>query len=269
MADETKDASHAGSDDQKDTKPAFTDEQQAIFNQAIEKAYNRAFAKADELAAKKVQTLEAQLTELKAKVEAAPEKTVKPGKTEAGKTEAAKPAESGAGKGPAIDVDAILARLDEVQQTANSLKAAKDEADRKLEEQRRKNEQIRIKERFISSASKIEFFDPMDVFDLVEGELVLGEDDDVAILNPKTKQPRISGSDPDKNMSLDEFLTSFAKAKPHMVRSRNADGGSGAGASRRQENNAGSALPNFAQMTPAQVREYADRVMSKAYTDRA
>jgi len=67
----------------------------------------------------------------------------------------------------------------------------------------------------------------MDVFNLIKNDFELDPaTNDVVVIHPGTKLPRQNSNL--KNMSLEEFIGDFAKTKPHMVRSSNVEGGSGA-----------------------------------------
>jgi hypothetical protein len=72
------------------------------------------------------------------------------------------------------------------------------------------------------------------------------------VIHPGTKLPRQNSSL--KNMTIEEFISDFAKTKPHMVRSGNDGGGSGAAGSKT---------------TPAKKDEVVDykTMPSKAFND--
>lgn len=266
MADDKTDPNAESSDDKKkktDDKVTFTEDQQALLQKIVDGAYTKAYEKAEGQWKGKLDTLTAQVEELKktpAKKDEQKPPTVPDDKPKDEKKD--KPHEA------APEYTALAAQLDEIRTVATGLKADKDKADAEIAAERKKNKEARIKEQYFRSSDKVDFFDRMDVFALIEGELDLDDDGNVVIMNPKTKQPRISGVDPEKNMSLDQYLTDFAKAKPHMVRATNADGGSGSGENRRTETTTKKDVVDYNKMTDEEFRALTSKVISQQYIRR-
>jgi hypothetical protein len=130
------------------------------------------------------------------------------------------------------DIQQLLARFEEVQSLASSLKSERDSAKEELTKYREVTRKSRVKEEFIDASKGIHFFDPMEVFALVRDVIDIDDEtDSVVVKNPKTGQPRLNSNM--EHMSLSEYLAEFAKTKPYMVKAPNTDGGTGAGASRR------------------------------------
>lgn len=264
MADDNDKDPNAGSDDKKpeDKKGpvSFTEEQQALLQKIVDGAYTKAYTKAEEVWKPQIATLTSQVEELKKAKPAGDPKDTKPDDKPADKKDPTTGTTS-------VDIQTLMARLDEVTTVANTLKADKEKAEREAADERKKNKEARIKEAFIRSADKVEFFDRMDVFALVRDDLDLDDNGDVVIMNAKTKQPRLSGLDAESNMNLDQYLGEIAKAKPHMVRAKNSEGGSGGGENRRTETTDKKPI-DYSKLTPDEMRELTSKVISRQYTHR-
>lgn len=269
MPEDKTEADVNGDVGDKNQPVTFTDEQQTLLNQIIDKAYSKAYTKAEESWKPKLEALTTQVDELKKKQPAAtvttttaalPQRDDKPSTTTTSDNKDGR---------STVDIDAILARLDEVQGVANSLKADKEKAELEIAAERKKNKEARVKEQFFRSSDKIPFFDRMDVFSLIQQDLDLDDNGDVVIMNPKTKQPRISGADPERNLSLDQFLGEFAKAKPNMVRAQTSEGGSGASENRTTQVVVPEKKIDYSKLTPDEMRDLTSKVISKQYTQRS
>lgn len=229
----------------------YTDEQQNHINGLVNDSFDRAFKKAEKAAAAKLAPLQTELDELRAKLAVPPTPPA-----------AAAPAKKDE---PVADARVLemQARLDEMKAIADQLREAERAAKAEAKLAQARGKKTRIKEEFIRAADKVDFFDRMDVFNLVEGQLDLDpESDRVVIVNPATNHPRQSVSG---NMSIDEFINDFVKTKPHMVRSKAAAGGTGASEARRVEGAQPEAPVDYAALTPAQFAELRDKVLSGAH----
>lgn len=254
-------------DKDKDQPVTFSDEQQTLLNSIIDKAYTKAYTKAEEAWKPKLEALTSQVDALKSKQPTTTPATVPVVKAD---DKVEDPKDKLTPSGTPVDVSAIMARLDEVTGIANSLKADKEKAELEIAKERQTNKEARIKEAYFRSSDKIQFFDRMDVWALIHDDLDLDDAGEVVIMNPKTKQPRISGADPERNLNLDQFLGEFAKAKPNMVRAQNSEGGSGAGENRTTVVTPEAKKPvDYTKLTPDEMRALTSKVISRQYTQRS
>lgn len=271
MPEEVKDAADGGSDKKEaETKtaakgPQFSSEQQEFIDNLADKIYERAFNKAEALYTPRISKLQEQLDTIQAaqstKSAASDDASKKTADTKEDKSaKKAKAKEDGE-----IDVNALLARLEEQENVVKELRSAKEQADQRARDIEQRNKETNIKERFIRSAEKVGFFDIMDVYSLMRGELDLSDDGDILVINPKTKEPRQTA---DGTMSIDQYLTDFAKAKPHMVRSKSADGGAGSGENRKTETKERKDVPDYAKMPKKDFLELTEQVIGRQYTER-
>jgi hypothetical protein len=198
--------------------PVYDEAQQKHFNDTINAAYGKAFDKASALFAPQIKDLNDKLTALTVKPVVVP--VVEPIVPVVPKSVA-----------ESTEIARLNAQLAEVRTIADQLKTDKEEAEKKVTTASAQTKDSRIKEEFIRAADKVDFFDRMDVFNLVKDGFELdAATGDVVVIHPGTKLPRQNSNL--KNMSLEEFIGDFAKTKPHMVRAPNVEGGSGATASR-------------------------------------
>jgi hypothetical protein len=259
MAD--KDEVINAGDEKKDDKTPVSFASQEELDKLIDKVYSRAFEKANKIADEKFANVQKELDELKKpkaeekKVDEKPEDKKKKGGKDDGSP----------------DTETILARLDEVSKIADELRKEKDAAEQRAVEIERRTKDGQVKEQFFRVADKVGnavgngFFDNNDVFDLVKGDLDIDEDGNVVIINLKTKQPRVTTSG---NLTLEQFLTDFAKTKSHMVRAKNSDGGSGGGESRKTDTKDKTEVVDYAKMPKEDFRTFTNNVMARQYTER-
>lgn len=262
MAEDVKDDAQDAAGDKADkAKVQFDENQQTIFNAAINEAFTRAFEKADGIYKSQIEALKKEITDLK---------TAKPADDKSSK----EAADADKDKGKKKDKEAVedprlatvLAQLEEVTNIAKTLQKQKEDAEAEANRQAERNKEARIKEEFIRAAEKIGFFDTMDVFSLVRHELDV-EDDSVIIKNPRTGLPRKAGS-VDTNMTLDQFLSDFAKSKPFLVRSKNAAGGTDAGASKKLSTTDKTEEVDYSKMSRADFIALTNQTIGRQYTER-
>lgn len=160
----------------------------------------------------------------------------------------------------------MKAKLEELSGVAEQLKADKVAAADDKKSAAKVARQARIKEKFIEVADKFDFFERMDVWQLTKDQFGLNDEDEVTIINPATKQPRINADlEP---LTLQQFLSDFATKKPQMVRSPNSEGGTGGGESRKTETHLKRDIPDYLKMPKAEFVALTKAVEAKQYTDR-
>ena len=82
------------------------------------------------------------------------------------------------------------------------------------------------------------------------------------VIHPGTKLPRQNSSL--KNMTIEEFISDFAKTKPHMVRSGNDGGGSG-GAGSKTTPAKKDEVVDYKTMPTKQFQELTQKVIASGY----
>ena len=82
------------------------------------------------------------------------------------------------------------------------------------------------------------------------------------VIHPGTKLPRQNSSL--KNMTIEEFISDFAKTKPHMVRSGNDGGGSG-GAGSKITPIKKDEVVDYKTMPSKQFHELTQKVIASGY----
>lgn len=249
------------------SKIKFSAEQQDIVNELIDRMFGKGFDKGKSIAQQEFESkliaaqadnekLTKQLaTFTKAQPqpsadEAAAEKSEPEKKAKTTRTERAE---------PSPDLQQLMARFDEMQTVASTLKAERDTLASKLEEATQRSRRTLIKETFITASKDINFFDPMEVFQLVEKQIDVDDQDQVVIKNPRTGQPRLnSNMEP---MSLSEYLAEFASQKPYLVRASGQAGGTGAGGSQRVESQ-GTPKTDFTTMSNDEFEAYRNSILA-------
>lgn len=256
-------AASGDANQQSKSKVSFSDDQQQIVDRLVDKVFAKAFEKGKAQAAGE---LESKLAEANQTIEKLNKQlaVVKPPDEEA-QDRPAPPAKADkkAAAAQSPDIQQLLARFEELQSLATSLKSERDQAKEELTKHRDLTRKARIKEEFIDASKGINFFDPMEVFSLVREVIDIdGESENVVVKNPKTGQPRLnSNMEP---MSLAEYLAEFAKTKPYMVKAPTADGGTGAGASRKIETrktDEADAAAKVASMSNEEFNTYINNLM--------
>jgi hypothetical protein len=115
----------------------------------------------------------------------------------------------------------------------------------------------------IRAADKVDFFDRMDVFNLLQNDFQIDDSTgEVVVIHPGTKLPRQNSSL--KNMTVEEFISDFAKTKPHMVRSGNDGGGSGANSSKKTPDKKDEVV-DYKTMPSKQFQELTQKVIASGY----
>jgi hypothetical protein len=239
-------------------KVEFTPEQQGVLDGLINAAFAKAFEKAEVESGKKIKTLEDQLNEMKAKqTPQAPVAKTEP-KIEAPKTVAAVDTKINE------ETAALRAQLEEVKAIAEALKTQREEADKRATEVAKKNNSAQIKEAFITASEKVNFFDRMSEFKHMADSLQLDENGEVVVINPATKMPRLNTNV--QAMSLEEFVTDYAKQRPWTVKAPSSEvtGGSGAGENRKVEAPK-TTTPDIAKMSNEELLAEAEKVIAKQY----
>lgn len=257
----------AAAADSASSKIKFTPEQQEIVNELIDRMFGKGFEKGKSLAQ---QELDARVAEVKAENEKLAkqlasfktppaDEAVAPTKA----TKAEKAAERSAEPSP--EIQQLLARFDEMQSVASTLKQERDTLSKQLLEAKERSRKTLIKEAFITASKDISFFDPMEVYTLIENQIDVDESDQVVITNPRTRQPRLnSNMEP---MTLAEYLAEFATQKPYLVRASNRDGGTGAGGSRRVDSSTSSpsSKTDINAMTNEEFEAYRNSILASRY----
>jgi hypothetical protein len=229
-------------------KVTFDDEQQVVVQGLIDKAQGQVYQKLNP----EIATLKTQIDELKAELKAKAE--VKP---------EVKPEPPTKRKEAEEQLAQMEARLEEMRKIAEDLKREKENIERRAAETQKQNKDARLKEEFIRASEKIDFFDRMEIFDVLKSQFDLDDRGNVVVLNPSTGEPRKNlNLEP---MSLTEFLQQYAKDKPWKVKAKNTDGGTGAGESRRIETERQSTIPDVSKMKPEEFLAYTESVIAKQY----
>lgn len=226
----------------------FSEKQQTKVNDLVNQTFGRAYTKAK---AEAKQEADAALAALQAKLDAATAAAIKPAVEE-------KPAK--AKKDDSPEFLALQSQLSEFQTASKTLKDERDSLRAKLESQTTQTTETRIKEAFISAASKIDFYDPMDVFALVRSDIVIDQDTGKVIVRNAGGQPKLN-SDLEP-MTLTEFLGEFAKQKAHLVKAKNLEGGTGAGQSRVEKPEKPKTAKDYSSMSQEDFAALTSKVMA-------
>lgn len=232
--------------------PVYDEAQQKHFNDTINAAYGKAFEKASAIFAPQIKDLTDKVTALAA----AKPVVVPPVETP--------PVVVPKSVAESTEIARLNAQLTEVRAIAEQLKTDKEESDKKVSTASAQTKDSKIKEEFIRAADKVDFFDRMDVFNLVKNDFELDPaTNEVVVIHPGTKLPRQNSNL--KNMSLEEFIGDFAKTKPHMVRAPNVEGGSGSSAARTLVTPPAEAV-DYKTMPRDKFLAIAQTVIDKAYS---
>lgn len=239
-------------------KVSFSEEQQEFIQKLIDKAQGSVYDKTTPV----IESLKQQVTDLTAKLNAKPDPEPTPKPKPESKPEP-KP-EPKLGPKPDDAFAALNAQMQELRTLAETLKTEKQAAEKRAEDAKRANRETTIKEHFIRAAEKIDFFDRMEVFDLIKGQLELGDAGQVIVMNLAANAPRMNTNlEP---MSLSEFLVEYAKEKPWKVRAKNPEGGTGSAESRRLDiPKSQSAVPDVSKLSLDEVLALSNEVIAKQY----
>jgi hypothetical protein len=214
----------------------------------VNKTFGAGFDKAEAIKNKEIEALNAQLAELKAKLEAPKKEDAPP------------PPPPPPPPAPKDDPVAKLnAEMEELRNVVKQALGAKGEAEAKLETFSKVAVEAEKKDAFLRSLGTVQFFEPMDVFDDIKDQL--GKDEEhnsTIVLNPKTKTARL-GIDM-QPIPLSEFIAEYAAKKPWLVKGDSAEG-TGSGPSLRTPKTGGD--EDWSQMSPEKFEEAKQRIRSR------
>ncbi len=257
------------------TKVKFNAEQTEFINDLFQKAFSGGASKAETEWKAKLEAEKAEKDRLAkelADAKKAAEDATKAANDAAAAAAAAKPG------APVVDAKAqkeaddkfaaLQAQIKEMQDVMGGLKTERDQLATRVSaaaEERRKSVK---KDSFLSALkdANVQFFDPMEAYKLAEEDGLEYDTnlDKVIVKNKATGVEKLNENG--EPMSVVDYVKSFAKQKPYLVKSKEQQGGTGAGDQRRVEDKGETEFPDVSKMTPEQFEEFREKIIMKAHT---
>lgn len=166
---------------------------------------------------------------------------------------------------PNPEVDALKAQYAELQTMLGQIKIEREDLKKKLESEAVAAQKSRKKDSWLTAVSqaKVDFFDPLEAYDLAEKDGYEWDADQNRPLVKNTQTGHVRINENGEPMSPIDFVKDFANRKKYLVKAPESAGGTGAGEQRKHESTK-APQKSFDDMTPEEFEAYTQKVMSKA-----